>query len=58
MTISRDPPVTGDQALEQAAKPYSGEKGNLEFPMNRAIPYKLIAKIAKFRASQVQAKKS
>jgi uncharacterized protein YdhG (YjbR/CyaY superfamily) len=43
------PPVRGDAALEKAVAPYAGEKGNLRFPLDRAIPYGLIARIVKLR---------
>ena len=46
------PPVTGNAALVKAATPYAGEKGNLRFPLDRKIPYGLIARIVKFRARQ------
>jgi len=46
------PPVKGDAALEKAAAPYAGEKGNLRFPIEQKIPYALIARIVKFRATQ------
>jgi len=44
------PPVKGDAALEKAVAPYAGEKRNLRFPLDRKIPYALIARIAKSRA--------
>jgi uncharacterized protein YdhG (YjbR/CyaY superfamily) len=46
------PPVKGNAALERAIAPYAGEKGNLQFPIDRKIPYGLIARIARFRAKQ------
>jgi len=46
------PPVKGDAALEKAVAPYAGEKGNLRFPIDRKIPYALIARIVKARAAQ------
>jgi uncharacterized protein YdhG (YjbR/CyaY superfamily) len=46
------PPMKGDAALEKAAAPYAGEKGNLRFPIEQTIPYALIARIVKFRATQ------
>jgi uncharacterized protein YdhG (YjbR/CyaY superfamily) len=48
------PPVRGDAALERAVARYAGEKGNLRFPLDRTIPYGLIARIAKFRARQAR----
>jgi uncharacterized protein YdhG (YjbR/CyaY superfamily) len=50
------PPVTGDEALEQAVAPYAGEKGNLKFPLDRPIPYDLIERIVKLRVRQDMAK--
>lgn len=46
------PPVKGHAAIEKAAAPYAGEKGNLRFPLDQKIPYGLIARIVKFRASK------
>ena len=46
------PPMKGDAALEKAVAPYAGEKGNLRFPIERKIPYALISRIVKFRATQ------
>lgn len=46
------PPVKGTASLEKAAARYAGEKGNLRFPLNRRVPYGLIGRIAKLRASQ------
>lgn len=43
------PPVKGDPALEKAVAPYAGPKGNLQFPLDRRIPYALIARIVKSR---------
>lgn len=50
------PPVTGDARLGKAIAPYAGEKGNLRFPLDKPIPYDLIARIAKFRVKQNLAK--
>jgi uncharacterized protein YdhG (YjbR/CyaY superfamily) len=46
------PPVKGDAALEKAVAQYAGEKGNLRFPIDQKIPYALIARIVKVRATQ------
>jgi uncharacterized protein YdhG (YjbR/CyaY superfamily) len=46
------PPITGDSKLEKAISPYSGEKGNLRFPLDQPIPYRLIERIVKHRARQ------
>ena len=46
------PPVRGNRTIEKAVARYAGEKGNLKFPLDRRIPYGLIARVAKFRAAQ------
>jgi uncharacterized protein YdhG (YjbR/CyaY superfamily) len=46
------PPVRGDARLEKAVSRYAGEKGNLRFPLDRAIPYGLIGRLVKLRAKQ------
>ena len=46
------PPVRGDARLEKALAQYAGEKGNLRFPLDRPIPYALIARIVKLKARQ------
>ena len=43
------PPVQGDAKLMAAVAPYAGPKGNLRFPLDRPIPYVLIARIVKAR---------
>ena len=46
------PPIRGDARLEKAVAPYAGEKGNLRFPLDEAIPYALIERIVKHRVKQ------
>ena len=46
------PPVKGDARLEKAIAAYAGPKGNLQFPLDRPIPYDLIEKIVKLRMRQ------
>jgi uncharacterized protein YdhG (YjbR/CyaY superfamily) len=46
------PPVKGDEKLKADIAPYQGEKGNLKFPLEEPIPYKLIARIVKFRVKE------
>ncbi len=46
------PPVKGDAALEKAVAKYAGPKGNLQFPLDKPIPYPLIKRIVKRRVSQ------
>jgi uncharacterized protein YdhG (YjbR/CyaY superfamily) len=50
------PPVKGDAALMKAISRYAGEKGNLQFPLDRPIPYALIKRIVKQRVKQNMAK--
>ena len=50
------PPVKGDAAVEAAVAKYAGEKGNLRFPLDEAIPYRLIERIVKMRLKQNLAK--
>jgi uncharacterized protein YdhG (YjbR/CyaY superfamily) len=52
------PPVRGDAALEAAAAPYAGEKGNLRFPLDEPIPYELIERIVRSRLAAEEAKKA
>jgi uncharacterized protein YdhG (YjbR/CyaY superfamily) len=50
------PPVKGDEKLEAAVAKYAGEKGNLRFPLDQPIPYRLIERIVKLRVKQNRAK--
>ena len=43
------PPISGDDVLEKAIARYAGPKGNLQFPLEEPIPYKLIERIVKLR---------
>lgn len=52
------PPVKGDAKVEAAVARYAGEKGNLRFPLDEAIPYRLIERIVKMRVKQNLAKGS
>jgi uncharacterized protein YdhG (YjbR/CyaY superfamily) len=52
------PPVRGNAALEKAAARYAGPKGNLQFPLDRPIPYALIRRIVRFRVRQRAAPKA
>jgi hypothetical protein len=38
--------VKNDKNLINELLPFSGEKGNLKFPLNQPIPYELIGKVA------------
>jgi uncharacterized protein YdhG (YjbR/CyaY superfamily) len=46
------PPISGDKPLEKAVARYAGPKGNLQFPLDEPIPYKLIERIVKLRVKQ------
>jgi uncharacterized protein YdhG (YjbR/CyaY superfamily) len=46
------PPVRGNARLEKAIAIYTGEKGNLQFPLDQPIPYGLIERIVKLRVKQ------
>lgn len=50
------PPVRGDSKLKKAISVYAGEKGNLQFPLDRPIPYGLIKRIVMFRVKQISSK--
>ena len=54
--IGMFPPVSGEASIEQAIAPYAGSKGNLQFPLDRPIPYRLIERIVKLRVKQDAAK--
>ena len=49
------PPIR-DEKLRQEASIYEGEKGSLRFPLDQAIPYALIGKIAKARVKKEEEK--
>ncbi len=42
------PPVNEPELVEDVA-PYAGEKGNLRFPLDAPVPYRLITKIIQTR---------
>ncbi len=50
------PPVKGNAGLEKAISPYAGQKGNLRFPLDHPIPYRLIERIVTHRVKQNLAK--
>jgi uncharacterized protein YdhG (YjbR/CyaY superfamily) len=50
------PPVSGDAKLEKAIATYAGQKGNLRFPLDQPIPYRLIERIVKLRVKQNRVK--
>ncbi|MGH7136444.1 MAG: iron chaperone [Pirellulales bacterium] len=50
------PPITGDKSIEKSIARYAGPKGNLQFPLDEAMPLKLIERIVKLRVKQDTAK--
>ena len=46
------PPIHGDEALEKAVARYAGPMGNLKFPRDEPMPFKLIERIVKLRVKQ------
>lgn len=50
------PPIVGDKALEKAVANYAGPKGNLQFPLDKPVPYGLVERIVKLRLKQDSAK--
>jgi uncharacterized protein YdhG (YjbR/CyaY superfamily) len=45
------PPVR-DEKLRREVSAYAGEKGNLQFPLDKPIPYALISKIVRARVKE------
>ncbi len=52
------PPIRGDVELEKAVAQYAGPKGNLQFPLDKPMPYALLTKIVKHRLKQNADRKS
>lgn len=50
------PPISGDATLQKAVAKYAGPKGNLQFPLDEPMPFKLIERIVKLRVKQDAAK--
>jgi uncharacterized protein YdhG (YjbR/CyaY superfamily) len=48
------PPVKGDKTLTDALLPYTGEKGNLKFPLDQPMPYELIGRVVVALAKQYE----
>ncbi len=46
------PTPTGIEAFEKELSIYKGAKGSVQFPVDNALPLKLIAKIVKFRVAE------
>jgi uncharacterized protein YdhG (YjbR/CyaY superfamily) len=54
--IGMYPPISGDPSVEKAIAKYAGPKGNLQFALDRPMPFALIKRIVKLRVSQDIAK--
>jgi len=50
------PPVRGDEKLNKELSRYRGEKGNLRFPLDEPIPYRLITRVVRCRVKEQAAK--
>lgn len=50
------PVPSGIEAFKEEVSPYVAGKGTLQFPLDKPIPYDLIAKIVTFRAKENLAK--
>lgn len=50
------PPLQNDPELINELMPYRGEKGNLKFPLNEPLPYKLIERVVVALAQQYNEK--
>ena len=51
-------PPTLVAAFKKELAPYEIEKGTIRFPLSEAVPTKLIANLAKFRAKEIELKAS
>lgn len=47
----------GNAAFQKELARYKMAKGSVQFPLDEPIPYKLVAKIAKCRVKEIEAKK-
>ena len=52
------PTPTGIEAFKTQLSEYKSAKGSVQFPLDKAIPYKLIASIIAFRVQELSRKKS
>jgi uncharacterized protein YdhG (YjbR/CyaY superfamily) len=50
------PTPSGIEQFKDALSVYVNAKGSVQFPLNKPIPYDLIAEITKFRVEEEQAK--
>jgi len=50
------PPVKADARLEKALAKYRGDKGNLRFPLDEAVPYDIIRRVVQARLKEQRAR--
>ena len=50
------PTASGIRAFQDQFQNYKYSKGAVQFPLNKPIPFDLIAKIVKFRLDEIQMK--
>lgn len=51
--VSVYPAGSGDAALDEELAPYRAGRGTLKFPLGKPVPYDLIGRLARHRASSV-----
>lgn len=52
------PAPTGNAAFKKEAQAYGAGKGTFRFPLDKPIPYAVVAKVVKFRAKENEARVS
>jgi uncharacterized protein YdhG (YjbR/CyaY superfamily) len=52
--VSVYPAPRSEDEFEEELKDYKGGKGTVQFPLDRAIPYDLIARIVKFKVAKMK----
>ena len=55
--ISMYPLPAGDEAFQQAIAPYKRAKGSIQFPLDKPIPYDLVARIVTFLHEEAPARR-
>jgi uncharacterized protein YdhG (YjbR/CyaY superfamily) len=50
------PAPSGIEAFKKELSAYEGAKGSVQFPLDKAMPLRLIARIVKFRVDEVRQK--
>ncbi len=52
------PAPSGIEHFKEELSPYAGAKGSVQFPLDRPVPFDLVARITTFRAEENRAKAS